>query len=33
MKIIIIDKPKGMYLLDEINKMIVVVFKQQGYTF
>jgi len=26
MKMIIVDKPKGMYQLDEINKMVVSIF-------
>jgi len=30
MKIILIDKPEGLYLIDEINKMVVSVFKELG---
>jgi hypothetical protein len=31
MKIILIDKPEGLYLIDEINKMVVSVFEELGY--
>jgi hypothetical protein len=30
MKIILIDKPEGLYLIDEINKMVVSVFEELG---
>lgn len=33
MIIMLVDKPEGVYYLEQINKMIVVIFKQQGYTF
>jgi hypothetical protein len=29
-KFILVDKPKGMYLLDEANKMAITVFKWNG---
>lgn len=33
MRIILVDKPKGMYLLDEINKMVISVLSKQGVDF
>lgn len=33
MRIVLVDKPRGMYALDEINKMVVSVLSKQGIDF
>jgi hypothetical protein len=31
MKIVLVDKPKGMYQLDQINQMVISIFSELGY--